>query len=355
LALGQCMLSVNEIKMNDDRKEPAPRNRTLNLSVDERERLRQTLMYPPIPESPELLIDRIICADAHSTIDSLPRYFVDLLILDPPYNLKKQFGATSFREMSLSDYERWFENWFVKLLPTLKKTASLYVCGDWKSSAAVHQVLTKHTTVRNRITWEREKGRGAQKNWKNASEDIWFATVSDDYVFNIDAVKLKRRVIAPYRVDGRPKDWQETENGGLRLTHPSNLWTDITVPFWSMPENTDHPTQKPEKLIAKLILASTNKGDFVLDPFLGSGTTATVARKLNRRFLGIELDRDYACLAAKRVEVATSDRSIQGYSGGVFWERNSLNLQTKLSKVDSGLQTVLFEESGSYESTTVVS
>jgi site-specific DNA-methyltransferase (adenine-specific) len=335
--------------MNSDRKERAPRNRTLTLSTEERQRLRQTLVNPPIPQSPEALVDRIICADAHSTIASLSQGFVDLVILDPPYNLTKQFGATTFREMSLADYECWFEEWFVRLLPTLKQTATLYVCGDWKSSAAIHQVLAKHTVVRNRITWEREKGRGAQANWKNASEDIWFATMSKDYTFNVDAVKLKRRVIAPYRVDGQPKDWEETHDGGFRLTHPSNLWTDITVPFWSMPENTDHPTQKPEKLIAKLLLASTNKGDLVLDPFLGSGTTASVARKLDRRFLGIEVDTDYACLAAKRVEVATSDRSIQGYSDGVFWERNSLNIQTKLSEVDSGLQSVLFEESGSYE------
>jgi site-specific DNA-methyltransferase (adenine-specific) len=95
---------------------------------------------------------------------------------------------------------------FFRVLPLLKPTASLYVCGDWKSSAAVHRVLDRHVIVRNRITWEREKGRGAKTNWKNASEDIWFATVSDDYCFNVEAVKLKRRVIAPYRENGQPKD-----------------------------------------------------------------------------------------------------------------------------------------------------
>ncbi|MDR1925504.1 MAG: hypothetical protein LBQ66_14120, partial [Planctomycetaceae bacterium] len=73
--------------------------------------------------------------------------------------------------------------------------------------------------------------------------------------FNVDAVKIKRRVIAPYRnQSGEPKDWNETENGNYRLTFPSNLWSDITVPFWSMPENTNHPTQKPEKLIRSLSL-----------------------------------------------------------------------------------------------------
>ena len=134
-------------------------------------------------------------------------------------------------------------------------------------------------------------------------------------------------MLAPYKENGRPKDWDETESGGFRLTHPSNLWTDITVPFWSMPENTDHPTQKPEKLIAKLILASSREDDLVFDPFLGSGTTAVVARKLNRHFLGIEADETFACLAAKRVESGAREKSIQGYSGGVFWERNSLSQQ----------------------------
>ena len=209
-----------------------------------------------------------------------------MLILDPPYNLTKKFGAETFREMTLIEYEKWFEGWFVKILPMLKHTATLYVCGDWKSSAALHRVLERHVIVRNRITWEREKGRGAKTNWKNASEDIWFCTVSDDFYFNVEAVKLKRKVIAPYKENGLPKDWEKTHEGDFRLTHPSNLWTDLTVPFWSMPENTDHPTQKPEKLIAKLILASSREGDFVFDPFLGSGTTAVVAKKLGRKLLG---------------------------------------------------------------------
>lgn len=102
--------------------------------------------------------------------------------------------------------------------------------------------------------------------------------------------------------------------------------------FWSMPENTDHPTQKPEKLIAKLILASSRPGDMVLDPFLGSGTTAVVARKLDRRFCGIEHSQEYCCWALKRLQLAEFDKSIQGYADGVFWERNSLNDQNAKKK-----------------------
>ena len=69
-----------------------------------------------------------------------------------------------------------------------------------------------------------------------------------------------------YKVDGKPKDWEETESGNFRNTYPSNFWDDISIPYWSMPENTAHPTQKPEKLLAKLILASSNPGDIVFDP-----------------------------------------------------------------------------------------
>ena len=90
-----------------------------------------------------------------------------------------------------------------------------------------------------------------------------------------------------------------------------------------MRENTSHPTQKPEKLIAKLILASSAPGDIVFDPFVGSGTTSVVAKKLSRHYVGIEIDETYACLTEKRLALADADPSIQGYADGVFWERNT--------------------------------
>ncbi len=297
------------------------------------------------PASPELLTNRIINQDLDRAIPFLPTGFVDLLILDPPYNLTKNYNGHVFRSREAEDYIAWFGRMLSSLLPLLRPKASLYVCSDWQTSNLVFPVLDKHLHVRNRITWEREKGRGAKTNWKNNTEDIWFCTVGDNYCFNVDDVKLKRRVIAPYRSDdGKPKDWEESQNGNYRLTHPSNLWSDITIPFWSMPENTDHPTQKPEKLIAKLVLASSNSGDFVLDPFLGSGTTAVVAHKLNRRFCGIELNREYCCWTAKRLRQAESDTSIQGYADSVFWERNSLNDQKprKEAEISQGKTLELF-------------
>lgn len=270
------------------------------------------------------LRNRTVNQDLFEAMTHLPRGFADMLFLDPPYNLTKSFNRTTFARRPQADYGSWFSSWFVPLLDVLKPTASVYVCADWRSSGDVHRILEEHLIVRNRITWEREKGRGAKSNWKNCLEDVWFCSASDTYTFNVEAVKLRKRVIAPYTDrSGRPKDWTRGDAGDYRLTHPSNLWTDLTVPFWSMSENTDHPTQKPEKLLAKLILASTSPGELVFDPFVGSGTTSVVAKKLGRQYVGIELDRDYCCLAEKRLALADRDRTIQGYSDGVFWERNS--------------------------------
>ena len=98
-----------------------------------------------------------------------------------------------------------------------------------------------------------------------------------------------------------------------------------TTPARISAPNTAHPTQKPEKLLAKIILASTRETDLILDPFAGSGTTAVAAKKLNRDFTGIEADENYCLLAEKRLDLAETDKTIQGFSDGIFWERNSQN------------------------------
>ena len=291
----------------------APNNRTLRVNDEERDALL------PMIDGKSL-----IHGDTLSVLDTLPDGFANLIIVDPPYNLKKDFGEAKFVEKSSEEYEDYLRSWFVPLCDKLAPNGSLYMCGDWRCSSSMQRVIEERLTILNRITWQREKGRGALQNWKNSMEDIWFAVKNPkDYYFNLDAVKMRRRVLAPYRQDGQPKDWEETEGGRYRTTCPSNFWDDISVPFWSMPENTEHPTQKPEKLIAKLILASSREGDIVFDPFLGSGTTAVVAKKLGRRYCGIELNLDYCLLAAKRLLLADQDPTIQGYTDGVFWERNS--------------------------------
>lgn len=302
----------------------SPRNKTIVLSKDEIESYTSELIKVAGKVGISDVVNQTINQDIFEVLPLLPSSFVDLMFVDPPYNMNKVFGSQSFKKMGNQTYEEWLESWIVETKRVLKPTASLYVCGDWVSSSPLFNVLSKHFNVLNRITWEREKGRGSKTNWKNSSEDIWFASRSKDYYFDVDAVKIKKQNRTGYRdKEGKPKDWFVSEEGSFRLTHPSNTWTDLTVPFWSMSENTEHPTQKPEKLVAKAILASSKEGDVVFDPFLGSGTTSVVAKKLGRRYVGIEVDTYYACVAQKRLDAASSCKRIQGYEDHVFWERNS--------------------------------
>ncbi len=324
-------------------REKSPRNKTISLSKDDLSFYTKKLIQVESLAGVDSIINKTINQDLFEVIDLLPKGFVDLLIIDPPYNLSKDFHGYKFKEQSDDQYADYLRSWLPKMITLLKPNGSLYICCDWKSTAAVYSVLSECLCIKNRITWQREKGRGAKSNWKNAMEDIWFAVVDDhNYYFDIESVKQKRKVIAPYKVNGVPKDWVASESGNFRLTHPSNFWDDISIPYWSMPENTEHPTQKPEKLIAKLILASSPDNGVVFDPFLGSGTTSVVAKKLNRRYCGIEINTEYACWAEYRLKKVDDDQSIQGYCDGVFWERNTLAQQKKSIKSKSVNNNLLF-------------
>ena len=306
----------------------ADRNKTIDTPLSAGQTyLERCITVAEKPTSFSGLLDKTILGNMFEVCPLLPEKSIDLIIADPPYNLTKSFNGKKFSKKKDAEYEEYTWQWLSIIKPLLKDNGSIYVCCDWETSLIVGNVLKEFFHVRNRITWQREKGRGAKANWKNGMEDIWFATNSNDYIFNLDAVKIRKKVIAPYRVDGKPKDWLETENGNYRDTCPSNFWSDITIPFWSMAENTAHPTQKSEKLIAKIILASSSEGDIVFDPFLGSGTTSVVAKKLNRHYIGVEVDAQYCVWAEQRLEMAESNPEIQGYVNGVFWERNSLSEQ----------------------------
>ena len=316
----------------DTEKKRAKNNRTLTLNNEELDGLRSRLLTKENIHSASEITNRTINGDLLEMLEFVPDGFADLIIIDPPYNLSKNFNGMKFSRRSQESYDEYLETWFPKVCKKLKANGSLYMCGDWKCTASLQNAIEKQLTVLNRITWQREKGRGAKNNWKNGMEDIWFAVKNpNDYYFNVDAVMCKRQVLAPYKADGKPKDWDDSLDGKFRLTYPSNFWDDISVPFWSMPENTDHPTQKPEKLYAKLILASSKEGDVVFDPFLGSGTASVVAKKLKRSYCGIELNEEYCLWAEKRLLMAEQDTSIQGYSDGVFWERNTFAKQAKKS------------------------
>jgi DNA modification methylase len=283
----------------------SPLNKTIRLTSLELQREVEHFptLLATIPRS------NIYQGDAIEGLRTLPENSIRLLIADPPYNFGRDFGNESDKQ-SESDYKKWMRAWISEIVRPSTLDASFYICCDWYHSGLVQTLLEDAgLSIRNRITWKREKGRGASANWKQNMEDIWFAVRdAKNYVFNIDAVKVRKKVIAPYRKDGEAKDWITTNEGErIRMTYPSNIWTDLTVPFWSMPENTEHPTQKPEALVERLILASSNAGDRVLDLFSGSGTTSVVAKKLGREFIGIELNPDFVRLGLKRIERLDED------------------------------------------------
>lgn len=307
-----------------EQKKRAERNRTLTILPQEEATLKMYIETLETVSRSKDFINKTVNANLMDVLPLIPDGFANLIIIDPPYNLTKDFNGMKFNAMKEDRYEAYLDSWLPLVCKKLSSAGSLYLCGDWKCTSALQRALEKNLTVINRITWQREKGRGARQNWKNGMEDIWFAVKNPaDYYFNVDAVKIKRKVIAPYKINGKPKDWDEGEDGNFRLTYPSNFWDDISIPFWSMSENTDHPTQKSEKLYAKLILASSRPGDIVFDPFLGSGTASVVAKKLGRNYCGIELNYEYCMFAAKRLLMAGDNKEIQGYRDGIFWERNS--------------------------------
>ncbi|WP_076459168.1 DNA-methyltransferase [Limosilactobacillus caccae] len=310
------------------------RNKTIDFTLDEASPdLLAKIVKAADQKDLSTLCNKVINGDSFKVMQGLTAETVDLALIDPPYNLNKKYDGLTFKKMTDDEYRQYTQQWIDLLKPLLKKNASIYVFADWATSISLAPVLAENFTIQNRITWQREKGRGSQRNWKNSMEDIWFLTANGaDYTFNVDQVKQRRQVVAPYKKDGVARDWQATSAGNFRDTMPSNFWDDISIPYWSMPENTGHPTQKPEKLLAKIILASSNPGDFILDPFAGSGSSLVTAAKLDRHFLGIEQSLLYCAWAQYRLDHVSDDKSIQGYTDGVFWERNTLAAQRKLKR-----------------------
>lgn len=255
---------------------------------------------------------------------------VDLFFCDPPYFI----SGNKSKDIDLStgdrndwdkqwhnkeDYYSWTKDWLKLTYDQLKDTGSIYVCTVWQHSGKIQELLEEvGYTVINRITWKRDKGRGANRNFKSMHEDIWFAVKNESkYKFYVDRIKIEKEVVAPYRDEnGNPKDWFEKDGKKIRMTHPSNLWTDLTVPFWSMhevksyaktkktPENSliKHNTQKPKELVKRCIIATTDENDIVCDYFSGSGTTAIASKELNRDYIVFDVNENCIKMLEERLK-----------------------------------------------------
>ena len=298
-------------------------NRTITLSAEEIE-----LVAPKIDHIFIENKNQIIHGDFNEINKTIPDKYFDLIIIDPPYNLTKKYGENTFKAMLDDEYIEYSLLIFKKCLRKLKPTGTMYVCGDWKTSYLQRRALEYCENdmlcdVINRITWARDKGRGSINNWKNNIEDIYMVVKDkSNYYFDVESVKIQKKVLAPYKdKNGNNKDWEYTEEGKLRMSYPSNIWFDITIPFWSMPENTDHPTQKSEKLFAKLILASSKIGDKIYEPFAGVCTAGVVANKLGRNYTCVELENEYCQIGQYRLDKSNINKNIQGYEDGIFRDK----------------------------------
>lgn len=155
-------------------KEKSERNRTIVVNDNEIPELKKLVTVASDMDSKNIE-NTLINGDFYDCVFKIPDKSFDLIIVVPPYNLTKMFNSRKFLSMSDNNYENYLRSWFRALCLKLKPNGSLYMCGDWKCSSSMQKVISESLTVVNRITWQREKGRGAKANWKNGMEDIWFA------------------------------------------------------------------------------------------------------------------------------------------------------------------------------------
>lgn len=225
-----------------------------------------------------------------------------MIVADPPYYLlNKTWDKGQWKTQE--EYLEWCRSWFQECSRILKNSGSIYIFQDWRLvSEFVLELKKIFPYFHNWVTWERNKGRASKVNFKSSKEEILIFCKAKQPVFNAQT-KL-RPVIAPYKdEEGKPKGWIIDEEGNrVRWTGVGNVWH-YTPPVWSSIEDKPfHPTQKPIMMLERIIEASSNKDDLVLDLFSGSGVCSVAAKKLGRHFIGIERDENYAKLANERLK-----------------------------------------------------
>jgi site-specific DNA-methyltransferase (adenine-specific) len=223
--------------------------------------------------------DRIFCEDALAGLARIPDAAIDLIIADPPYGLGKDYGNDSDK-LDADAYLLWMEQWIDAALPKLKPNGSLYIFLTWRYSPEVFVMLKKRMTMLNEIIWDRRvpsMGGGTRK-FSSVHDTVGFFAKAKDYYFDLDA-----------ELGYNPKDvWSVSR---LHKEHR---------------ERADHPTQKPLEIVERMLKASCPPGGVVLDPFMGSGTTAAAAIRCGRHYVGFELNAEYCELIEKRLQVLMS-------------------------------------------------
>jgi DNA modification methylase len=213
---------------------------------------------------------------------------IDLIVADPPYNLNKDYGNKS-DSRSFDDYINFTEEWTREAKRVLNSTGTIYVFMGFRFISYLYQILEKsqHLKFNNWICWFYTQGVGKKKGFSPRHDDILMFTKTDKFVFNLDDIRV-------------PQKFYRSLNN-MRGANPGDVW-EFSHIHYCQENRQNHPTQKPEGLIERMVLASSNEGDTVLDPFSGSGTTLRVCQQLNRNCIGFELNPEYVDMTKERLK-----------------------------------------------------
>jgi site-specific DNA-methyltransferase (adenine-specific) len=258
---------------------------------------------PTVQENPSRdaagFINRIRNEDALTGLAQMPEACVDLILADPPYGLGKDYGNDSDK-LDAEDYLAWTTQWIDLALPRLKPAGSLYIFLTWRNSPEIFCMLKKRMLMLNEIVWDRRVPSmgGSTRRFSSVHDTIGFFALGKDYYFNIDAVRI------PYDAETKKARSRSIFEGSKWLEigyNPKDVWS-VSRLHREHRERVDHPTQKPVEIVERMIKASCPPGGVVLDPFMGSGTTALAALKCGAQFAGFELNSDYCGIAERRLE-----------------------------------------------------
>ncbi len=233
---------------------------------------------------------------------------VDLVIADPPYGLGKDYGNDSDR-LGAEDYLAWSRRWIDAVLPKLRANGSLYVFLTWQHSPEVFSYLKTRLAMVNEIIWDRRVPSmgGSTRKFSSVHDNIGFFVNSRDYYFDVDAVRI------PYDAETKKARSRSIFVGKKWLEvgyNPKDVWS-VSRLHRQHAERADHPTQKPLQIVERMLLASCPPEGTLLDPFMGSGTSAVAAARHGRRFVGFELNPDYFAVVGKRVAAELAMRKGQ--------------------------------------------
>lgn len=250
---------------------------------------------------------QLFLGDSRQWLAALPTTSVDLVFADPPYNLKK---AEWDNFESQEAYIAWSLGWIAEAARILKPTGSLYICGFSEILADLKHPAARYFHACRWLVWHYRNKANLGRDWGRSHESILHLRKSSEFALRLDAVRIPygnhtlKYPVHPQAEtsnfgNGKPReeDWQPHPQGAK----PKDVF-EIPTTCNGMGEKTPHPTQKPEELLRKLILAASDEGQTVLDPFSGSGTTLVVAEQLNRRWLGCDLKLEYNQWAIQRLE-----------------------------------------------------